>query len=141
MTNVSVSNVFNIDPAKLWEKIRQFNDMHKFLPSMVNFCEVQGSGEGAKRICGTENGNILETLQSLDDINMTLRYSIDNEDAPMPVSHYTGTVSVKKIGDREADFTWSATFEPKGMPEKEVVEMLEDVFKNLQKNIVESVQE
>jgi len=140
MTKVSVSNVFNVDPNKLWEKVRQFKDMHKFLPSMITSCEVQGSGEGAKRICGTENGSILETLQSLDNSNMTLQYSIDNEDAPMPVSDYIGTASVKKLSDHKSEFTWSATFEPKGMPEAEVVGMLEGVFNSLLKNIVESVQ-
>ncbi|VAW64150.1 hypothetical protein MNBD_GAMMA09-1304 [hydrothermal vent metagenome] len=137
MTKVSVSKEYNIAPAKLWQKVRQFNDMHKFLPSMITSCEVQGSGEGAKRICGTENGDILETLRSLDDVNMILQYSIDNEDAPMPVSNYTGKASVRKLGDSKAEFTWSAIFDAKGMPETEVVKMLEEAFNGLLNNIVE----
>jgi len=139
MATVFVSNEFSVSPEKLWEKVRQFNNMHKYLPSMITSCEVQGNGEGAKRICGTENGEIRETLLSLDDRNMRLQYSIDNEDAPLPVSHYTGTVVVKKRGDDKVEFSWSATFEPKGMPEAEVVGILEEVFKGLLDNIVASV--
>jgi len=141
MATVFVSNEFAVNPEKLWEKVRQFNNMHKYLSSMITSCEVQGSGEGAKRICGTENGEILETLTLLDDDNMTLQYSIDNADAPLPVSHYRGTVVVEKRGDNKVEFSWSATFEPKGMPEAEVVEMLEGVFKSLLGNIVASVKQ
>ncbi len=140
MAKVSVSGVFNVDPDRLWAKVSEFKDMHKFLPSMITSCEVHGSGEGAKRICGTENGDILETLQSLNNSNMTLQYSIDNEDAPLPLSHYIGTASVKKLGDNKSELTWSATFEPKGMPEAEVVGMLEGAFNGLLNNIVGSVQ-
>ena len=139
MAKASVVNEFEVDPNLLWGKVKQFNNMHEHLPSMITSCELQGIGQGAKRICGTENGPILETLQLLDDANMTLEYSIDNEDAPMPVSNYLGTVSVKKLADQQAEFTWSAVFEPKGMPEAEVVAMLEGAFNALQASLVESV--
>ncbi len=140
MTTVFVSDEFEVNPEKLWEKVRQFNNMHQYLPAMITSCEVQGNGEGAKRICGTENGEILETLLSLDDNKMTLRYSIDNEDAPLPVSHYTGTVVVKRLADAKVEFSWAATFEPKGMPEAEVVGMLEGAFKSLLDNVAASVE-
>ncbi len=140
MAKVTVKNEFNVDADKLWGKVRQFNDMHKFLPSMITSCEVQGGGEGAKRVCTTEHGKILETLRFLDDENMILRYSIDNEDAPMPVKDYIGAASVMRLSENKAEFTWSATFEPKGMPEVEVVDMLEGVFAALLNSIAESVE-
>lgn len=140
MTKVTVTNEFNIDAGTLWSKVRQFNNMHKFLPSMITSCEVQGGGEGAKRVCTTEHGEILETLRSLDDENMTLRYSIDNEDAPMPVKGYIGTASVTRLSENKTEFTWSAVFEPKGMPEAEVVSILEGVFSGLLNSIAESVE-
>lgn len=139
MAQVTVSNEYNVDAEKLWSKVKAFNDMHKFLPSMITSCEVNGSGEGASRVCGTENGNILETLQSLDENNMTLEYSIDNEDAPLPVSNYRGKASIEKLADDKARFTWSATFDAKGMPEAEVVGMLEGAFGGLTDNIAASV--
>ncbi|HED32902.1 MAG TPA: SRPBCC family protein [Gammaproteobacteria bacterium] len=139
MTKVMVSNEFQINSEKLWEEVRQFNNMHKYLPSMITSCEVRGNGEGAKRVCGTENGEILETLVLLDDSNMVLQYTIDNEDSPLPVSQYTGTVAIKKKGNNLTEFSWSAIFEPKGMSEADVVGMLESAFKGLLEGIVASI--
>jgi hypothetical protein len=87
-----------------------------------------GSGEGGKRVCSTPQGDIEETILLNDDQTMTFKYSIDNEDAPMPVSGYVGTVVVKGLSDNRSEFSWSATFEPKGMPEADVVGMLEGVL-------------
>ena len=140
MAQVTVSKEYNVDAVKLWQQVRQFNDMDKYLPSMITSCELNGSGQGSSRICGTENGDILETLQSLDDDNMTLEYSIDNEDAPLPVANYRGKASIEKLADNKAKFTWSATFDAKGMPEAEVVGMLEGAFGGLTDNIAASVQ-
>ena len=140
MANVSVTKEYDVSPGELWSKVRAFNDMHKYLPAMITSCEVVGSGEGASRVCGTENGNILETLQSLDDDNMTLEYSIDNEDAPLPVSNYRGKASIEKLSDYKAKFTWAATFDAKGMPEADIIEMLEGAFGGLIDNFAASVQ-
>jgi hypothetical protein len=140
MATATVTNEYDVNPEKLWSKVKAFNDMHKFLPSMITSCEVNGSGEGASRVCGTENGDILETLQSLDEENMTLEYSIDNEDAPLPVANYRGKAAIEKLADNKARFTWSATFDAKGMPEAEIVGMLEGAFGGLTDNIAASVQ-
>lgn len=139
MASVSVSKEYDVNPAELWAKVRAFNDMHKFLPAMITSCEVKGSGQGASRVCGTENGDILETLQSLDDDNMMLEYSIDNEDAPLPVANYRGKASIEKLADNKVNFTWSANFDAKGMPEAEVVTMLEGAFGGLIDNFAASV--
>lgn len=139
MAQVTVSKEYNVNPEALWGKVKAFNNMDKYLPSMITSCAVTGSGEGASRVCGTENGNILETLQSLDEKNMTLEYSIDNDNAPLPVANYKGKASIEKLGNDKAKFTWSATFDAKGMPEAEVVSMLEGAFGGMIDNIAASV--
>ena len=139
MAQVTVSNEYNVDAGALWGKVKAFNNLDKYLPSIITSCEVNGSGEGASRVCGTENGNILETLQSLDENNMTLEYSIDNEDVPLPVANYRGKASIEKLADNKVKFTWSATFDAKGMPEAEVVGLLEGAFGGLTDNIAASV--
>ncbi|MEE8379500.1 MAG: SRPBCC family protein [Gammaproteobacteria bacterium] len=139
MAQVTVSNVYNVDAEKLWGKVKAFNDLDKYLPSMITSCEVTGSGEGASRVCGTENGNIEETLQSIDENNMTLEYSVDNEDAPLPVANYRGKASIEKLAGDKARFTWSATFDAKGMPEADVIGLLEGAFGGITDNIAASV--
>jgi len=139
MAYVTVSKEFNVDADKLWQQVRGFDDMDKYLPQMITSCSLEGSGQGAKRVCGTENGDILETLTLLDDDNKTLEYSIDNEDAPLPLTNYTGKASVKSVGENKTQFTWSAEFEPKGMPENEVVQIFEGAFSGMLQNMVDSV--
>ena len=140
MANVSVTKEFEVNPEALWNKVKAFNDMHKHLPAMITSCEVEGSGEGARRVCGTENGDILETLQSLDDENMILVYSIDNDDAPLPVSNYLGKASIEKLSDNKVRFSWSASFDAKGAPEADIIGMLEGAFGGLIDNLAASAQ-
>jgi len=138
MAEVTISKEFNVNSEKLWEQVRQFNNMERFLPSLVTSCSLDGRGQGSKRVCGTENGDIIETLTLLDEANKTLEYTIDNEDAPLPLANYTGKVTVERLGDNKTQFTWSGKFEPKGMPESEVVLMMEGVFISLLDNIAGS---
>lgn len=138
MTQVTISKDFNVDAQSIWAIVRQFADMDRYLPSLITSCRVLGNGLGAKRVCGTENGDILETLSSLDDEAMTLEYTIDNEDAPLPLSNYIGTAKVESLGTGKARFTWSGTFEAKGLPENEVSQILEGAYGAILDNIAEN---
>ncbi len=112
----------------IWNKVRTADGMDKILPSIITSCRIEGAGAGAKRICGTDNGPIEETILLIDDETMTFKYSIDNEDAPLPVSNYVGTVRVTDLRDGKSSFLWSADYEAKGMSDEEVKGMLEGVF-------------
>ena len=138
MAQVTVSKEFDVDAQAIWKVVRQFDEMDRYLPSLITSCTVQGSGQGAKRICGTENGDIRETLSLLDDETMTMEYTIDNEDAPLPLSDYIGRASVERLEAGKARFTWSGTFEPKGLPGEEVSQILEGAYGAILDNIAES---
>lgn len=139
MAKVSISKEFNVDAERLWQQVRCFNNMDKFLPSLVTSCSLEGSGENARRVCGTENGDIVETLTFLDDANKTLEYTIDNDDAPLPLENYKGRVVVKPLDENRVRFSWSGQFDAKGMSENEVVPMMEGVYNTLLENIAGSV--
>ena len=138
MTQVTVTKEFDVNADAIWAVVRQFDKMDQFLPSLVTSCTVEGSGLGAKRICGTENGDILETLTLLDDDRMTMEYTIDNDDAPLPLSDYTGGARVESLGADKARFSWSGTFEAKGLPENEVSQILEGAYGAILDNIADS---
>ena len=138
MSQVTVSKEFNVDADAIWAVVRQFNDMDRYLPSLITSCTVEGNGQGAKRTCGTENGDIKETLSLLDNETMTMEYTIDNEDAPLPLSDYTGVAKVESLGAGKARFSWSGTFEPKGLLENEVSQILEGAYGAILDNIAES---
>jgi len=56
----------------------------------------------------------------------TLSYSITN--SPLPLANYLSTVKVKDLGNGGCEVEWSSTFEPKGMAEKEVAKMINDIY-------------
>ncbi len=138
MAQVTVSKDFNVDADAIWAIVRQFNNMDKYLPSLITSCAIEGDGQGAKRVCGTENGDIQETLSLLDDESMTMEYTIDNEDAPLPLSNYTGGARVESLGAGKSRFSWNGRFEPKGLPEDEVSQILEGAYSAILDNIAEN---
>ena len=138
MAQVKVTREFDVNADAIWAVVRQFDKMDQFLPSLITNCTVEGHGQGAKRVCGTENGDIRETLTLLDDDRMTMEYTIDNEDAPLPLSDYTGGASVESLGAGRARFSGSGTFEPKGLPESEVSQILEGAYGAILDNIAGS---
>lgn len=135
MATATVTKKVALDAATLWSRVKTFDGMDKILPGMILTCSVDGEAKaGTKRRCGMENGKLEETLISIDHTNYTLSYSVDNDDAPLPVSGYVGTASIKDLGNSESEFTWSAEFEAKGMPENEVIGLLENVFNQILDN-------
>ncbi len=129
MSNVKVTKSYKINANELWSKVRKLDDMHEILPSMIKTCSIEGHGTGSKRICTTDQGVINETIVLLDDSNKILKYSIDNDDAPLPVSNYQGTVTIVSTGEETSNFSWEAEYEPKGMLEGVFTELLDGFYK------------
>ncbi len=130
MTNVSVKNTIYASADEIWKNLSSFRDVEKYIP-LIKSSTVVGSGVGAKRTCiiPSESGQeekIEEEIKSFDDDAKTLSYSIIS--SPLPVENYLGTIKVKDIGDGRCEVEWSSTFEPKGMPEEEVVKMKNDNY-------------
>lgn len=135
MTHVSVTEHYDIDAPAIWKLVSQANAMDKYLPEMIVSCDLESNEAGGKRVCKTEQGIINETIVRNDHENMIFVYSIDNDDAPLPVSNYLGTVTVKQLSAGKTEINWSASFKPAGIPEEEIVSMLEHTFQNLMANI------
>jgi len=130
MTNVSVKNTINAPANEVWKTLSSFRDVEKYIP-LVKSSTVEGSGVGAKRTCMIPNesggeGKIEEELKSIDNDAKTFSYSITS--SPMPLMNYLSTVKVKDLGNGRCEVEWSSTFEPKGMAEKEVVKMINDIY-------------
>ena len=125
---VSVKQIIKAPADTVWETLSGFDGIDRYLPEVVAKCSVEGKGAGAKRTCTLQNGiKLSETLESLDEQNRTLVYSIGQSE--MPFENYISTVKVQQIQDGGCEVEWSATFEPSGKPEAEVVEMLEGMYR------------
>ncbi len=87
----------------------------------------QGEGVGMTRTMPGESGDVVERLESVDDVNRTLSYSIVS--APVPVSSYLSTIRVLPAGETATHVDWSATFEPAGVTEAEAVAYIDNVYR------------
>ena len=114
-------------PAQeVWEAIREFNRVEKFLPAVAS-CTVEGSGVGARRICTLQDGSkVFERLVTLDEQNRVLRYSVTQ--SHLPFESYLGAVSVKDSGNDTCEIDWSSTFDAVGLPEAQVIAMIEGLY-------------
>ena len=92
------SVVVNAPIADVWNTIRDFSNT-KWAPNVVtsheNIGEKQGDQPGAKRVL---NDAFHETLHSIDDINYTFSYTIDEGPAAVAKAvNYIGTVQLHPI--------------------------------------------
>jgi len=126
MTQAFASKKIATQASNLWETIRRFDGVDKYLPAVAS-CRVEGTGVGAKRFCTLKDGaNLAEDLLSLDEQNRTLTYSVTSKD--LPVENYVGTVKITELGDNDCEIEWSSTFDVKGIPEQEAKAMIEGML-------------
>ena len=107
--------VVNAPVEQVWAALRNFPDL-SFAPKVVTSLEPVGDAAGdqlgAKRVL---NGAFHETLQSLNDVDRVVKYSID--DGPEAVSRdrvsgYIGVVRVFAVTDGNGTFVeWSSTWQ------------------------------
>ena len=89
---------------KVWQTLRNFHDM-SWAPEVITGVEAvgekKGSEPGAKRVL---NDAFHETLQTLDDDNQELTYSIDEGPSPVSsddVSNYEGHIRVRPVTESD----------------------------------------
>jgi hypothetical protein len=106
---VAVAKVVPQSAEALWRLIRSGGDVHRLLPSMIETCRVEGSGPGARRVCGTKQGPIEETILCVEDDARLFRYRIDRQ-SMMPLEHYEASLHVTDLGGGRAEVLWFATY-------------------------------
>ncbi len=128
MAQVCVSTKVKASADAVWRAIRDFGGLDKFLHDVVNVT-VEGEGVGAVRKLTFEDGmHIEERLESLDERERTLSYSIVS--SPLPIDNYLATMTVREVGSHEAEVEWSSTFTATGATEDDAEAMVEGVYRS-----------
>ena len=124
MARVFISSVIDAPPAKVWERVRDFNGLPRWHPR-IRDSRIE-NGEPADRIgCvrdfHLQNGDrIREKLLGLSDYDMFCTYAI--LDSPMPLTNYVATLRLTPITDQDRTFVeWSADFDCAPEVEAELV--------------------
>jgi len=129
-TAVKISLESNLNPNLIWDTLKNGDNVQKWLPFIVS-CELQGKGEGAKRICKTDNGeNIIETILTIDHDNKTFIYGIDSHDMEFPTKDIIGTMKVENNNDITTT-TWKIEYNYTSELDLNTKHEIEDGIKNM----------
>jgi len=114
--NLKVHEEVSIDasPAKVWEKISNFNDLGAWHPAVKTTEIVTGMNNkvGAERLLTLQDGGtIKEKLLKYNAKAKTFKYSII--EGVLPVSSYVSSVTVKQVGKDKSLVIWNGTFKRK----------------------------
>lgn len=114
MPRVYVSSVIDAPALKVWERIRDFNALPRWVPA-VRDSRIE-NGEPADRVgCvrdfHLQNGDHLrEKLLGLSDYDYFCTYSI--LESPMPLTDYVATIRLTPVTDGDRTFAeWTAEFD------------------------------
>lgn len=114
MARVYISSVIDVPAAKVWERVRDFNGLPRWHPSIRDSRIENGEPAdkvGCIRDFHLQNGErIREQLLGLSDYDMFCTYAI--LESPMPLTDYVATLRLTPITDGDKCFAeWSAEFE------------------------------
>ncbi|KRP66542.1 SRPBCC family protein [Pseudomonas orientalis] len=105
---------------QVWALIGGFNSLPDWLPFIAK--SEPGEGGRVRHLHTTDGGQIVERLQTFDNVARTYSYTIGQ--SPFPVSAYLATVQVEALTDASAKVTWSGVFTPAAGTTDEAVEEL-----------------
>lgn len=122
MTNASRSSIINVSADAAWRVIGDFGAACQYLAMVVD-CRLVGAGVGATRTLTSADGStIVERLEAIEAVTHRLSYSLLTD---TPFRDCLTTMTVHDLGPSQTQLTWSASFQPDGIPANEAVEMLE----------------
>lgn len=104
---IETTYTINASGDKVWANISKAEGVNTWLP-VITTCRLEGAGEGAKRVCTTEQGTMYETILKIDTENKLFQYSID-EQPLLPIENVIGTMVVTEK-DGKTVLKWSLDF-------------------------------
>jgi len=125
MCEVSVSTEIGASVETVWETIRDFKTINSYATGITQ-CRMEGDGIGSIRMLSVANGEIYERLESLDDQERKICYSVIK--SPLPITSCQSTMSLTYVDEGKCKISWSSSFEPNGVAEKEAIKILAAVY-------------
>jgi Polyketide cyclase / dehydrase and lipid transport len=114
MPRVYISSVINAPAGRVWERVRDFNALPRWVPAVRESRIENGEPAdkiGCVRAFRLQNGDPLrEKLLGLSDFDYFCTYSI--LESPMPLTDYIATLRLTPVTDGDRTFAeWTAEFE------------------------------
>ena len=114
-----------VSADQVWHLIGGFNGLPDWLPFIVK--SEPSDGGRVRHLQTADGGEIVERLQTFDNVGRTYSYTI--EQSPFPVSAYLATLQVEALTESSAKVTWSGVFTPvAGTTDAAVEELFAGVY-------------
>lgn len=139
---VEKSIVIKAEPAKVWAIVKDFGNLHTWLPPVESTKLEQKKDENGQdatyRLLTLKGGagTVYEKLKSIDDSSMKIKYEI--VEGVLPVTDYNATMTVTAgPGAGETTVTWMARFYrkyrlnppiPEGQDDESAIKAITGVF-------------
>ena len=94
----------------------------------ITAVSYEGEGVGMIRTLVMGGAQVVERLEEHDAERLTFTYAIINDDSPLPFSNYSATVLITDNGDGTSTVDWTGTFEPKGVPEADAINVATGIY-------------
>lgn len=122
----TASSVIEIPASadQVWQLIGGFNSLPDWLPFIAK--SEPGEGGRVRHLTTADGGQIVERLQSFDNVARTYSYTI--EASPFPVSAYLATLQVEALTETSAKVTWSGVFTPVDTTDAAVEQLFAGVY-------------
>ena len=128
MAEVLVTEDLPVPARKVWELVRDFGGIRKWVGDMVQSLELEGEGVGAIRtITLPGDTKLYEQLKALDEEERSFTYAIIRE-SPLPVADYLAKFKLVETGQDSCRIEWSSTFEPAGISDSGAKSMIEGIY-------------
>ncbi len=118
----------NAPAEAVWALVGGFHVLDRWHPAVIASALLgTGKDSGDIRVLTLgDDVHIVEKLEVYDETTMSLQYAI--LESPLPVGNYRATITVKSIGNNEAEVSWQSTFNAVGASNDEVKKIISDIY-------------
>lgn len=107
---VTESITIKASPARVWDKIKDFNSLPGWHPAVEGSKATDGSNVGSVRTLSLKGGGeVVETLESYSDAERKFSYRAKDGGA-LPVTNYTSSLSVRSGEGGASVVEWRGAF-------------------------------
>ncbi len=124
---ISVTREIQAPAEQVWNEIAKVDGWERWL-GVLTGSKAEGREVGSTRVCHTEDGDVLETVEMIDPELRLFQYSIQS--APFPVANALGTLRVKELGEDTTEVTWSLNFDPPDEGVDELIAAIEGIYQD-----------
>jgi hypothetical protein len=125
MLEVTREMIVAADPREVWSLTGNFGAIAEWHPACAASSQETVGDSIQRTITVGDGARLIEKLESRDDANMTLSYSII--DGPLPVKNYLSTYKVEKHHDG-SKITWSGRFDGKDATDERAKQVIAGIY-------------